>query len=186
MNKELSDMFDEAYACSRVADKDLPKNTKGRPKERHIISEKYQNFLEKYYDLPKYIESFKPMDLVYFFREKSKETGNYYSINNMRRDMGIFKRLCLEYSATEICTMIEFLFESGQQYLPTADLQPTVLNSSWRTTIYKDTVDWVNDNYDPSKKSTKSKSSGSQRNIEREWHKTKQGVTLGEWGDDDE
>lgn len=186
MDKELSSMFDEAYACSRVSDKDLPKNTKGRPKERQVVSEKYKSFLRRYNELDKYIDTFKPMDLVYFFREKSRECGNYYSINNMKRDMGIFKRLSLEYSNVEICTMVEFLFESGQKYLPTADLQPTVLNSSWRTTIYKDTVDWVNDVYDPSKKSTKAKSTGAKRNTEREWHKTKQGVTLGDWGDDDE
>lgn len=188
MNDELISMFDEAYDCSRVPDKDLPKDIKGRPKERerNVTSEKYNSFLRRYKNLDKYISTFKPMDLVYFYREKSRENGNYYSISNMRRDMGIFKRLSLEYSNIEICTMIEFLFESGQKYLPTSDLQPTVLNSSWRTTIYKDTVDWVNDSYDPTKKSTKIKSAGAKRNTEREWHKTKRGVSLGDWGDEDD
>lgn len=185
MDRELQEMFEEAYGQEHISADSLPKNIKGIRKERNITSPKYSEFLQKYGDLDKYMGTFKSQDLVYFFREKSKENGNYYTIRNMKRDMGIFKKLLLDYSPVEICLMIEFLFESGQTYLPTNDLQPTVLASSWCVTVYADAVKWADGEFNPNT-SHKKMSVGEQRNAEREWHsskKTKSKATLGEWGD---
>lgn len=182
---ELDKMFREAFDQTNVSDRES-RGISGRPKIRKITSKNYSAFLEKYKNLDKYIESFKPMDLVYYFREKSRDTGNHYTIRNMKRDMGIFKKLLFDYTPVEVCAMIEFLFESPQNYLPTLDLQPTVLASTYCDHIYKDTLDWVEDKYVPTKHNkTKSYSSASKRNVEREYnggsqvkcHKSK----LGSW-----
>ena len=179
MDRELESMFTEAYGQDHVSAESI----EVKPKKRNITSQKYSQFLKKYENLEGYIDTFKSSDLVYFFREKSKDNGNYYTIRNMKRDMGIFKRLLLDYSPVEICTMIEFLFESGQRYLPTADLQPTVLASSWCIKIYADTVKWVDGEFDPTA-SHKKLTAGEKRNIEREWHgRKKKKATLGDWGD---
>lgn len=186
-NKELDDMFRQAYGQSCTPANEIPQNRRKDFQKRQVTSEKYSEFLRKYADLEKYIDTFKPMDLTYFFREKSRDTGNFYRISNMKRDMGIFKKLLLDYDAVTICTMIEFLFESGQTYLPTIDLQPTVLNSSWCTRIYADMLKWVNDEFDPNmteKKKYKISSAGAERNKKREWQRKSSGVTIGDWGDE--
>jgi hypothetical protein len=178
---DLSDLFDKAYGQERVTN--ITSTTKGYRKNRQIKSEKYNAFLRKYDDLEKYISSFTTSDLTYFFREKAHENGSRYSISNMKRDMGIFKALLQEYSSFEICSMIEFLFTSGQKYLKITTLQPTVLSSNWRNTIFNDTMLWLDDKFNPNKKSEKIKRKPVSRNQEREWQKGKKQVKMGEWGE---
>ena len=45
--------------------------------------------------------------------------------------------------------MIEFIFCSNQNYLDISITQPTVLASTWCNTIYRDSIAWANDEYDP-------------------------------------
>lgn len=144
------------------------------PVKRNVTSDYYQSFLKKYRSMDEEsIASFNARDLMYFFREKSKEADCKYVIANMHRDMGIFKRLQSSYSNIEICTMVEFLFNSSQDYLERMGLQPTVLASAWCNTIYSDTVLWVEDKYFPKSKKVKP---------QREWKsENKDSVRIGEW-----
>lgn len=141
-----------------------------------VSSDKYQSFLERYWDLENNVDSFTTQDLMYFFREKSKEAGFKYVISNMKRDLGIFKRLRSNYTNREICLMVEFLFFSDQDYLEKDRLQPTVLTSTWCSTIYADSMLWLEDKYIPS--STKRKKLASREwisNAENNSHK------IGDW-----
>ena len=61
------------------------------------------------------------------------------------------KRLRTNYSNREICGMIEFLYESDQDYLEKDRLSPNLLASQWVNTIYADMQLWVEDKYVPKK-----------------------------------
>lgn len=152
--------------------------TKGynaRPKS----SDPYSSFLDKYNHLESTIDGFKTQDLMYFFREKAKESGVKYVIANMKRDMGIFKKLQENYTPREICLMIEFIFCSNQNYLDITITQPTVLSSSWCNTIYRDSILWANDEYEPVEKTVTKK----ERIKKREWQRevTGEKTKIGEW-----
>lgn len=142
--------------------------------------DKYQDFLKKYENLELEIDLFTASDLMYYFREKARESGFKYVIANMKRDIGIFKKLLKSYTVREICLMIEFIFFSPQNYLDKMLTQPTVLASSWCNSIYRDSMLWVDDKYAPRENTLESKKS---RIKKREWNHvpTKESATIGEW-----
>jgi hypothetical protein len=142
-------------------------------------SSRYQSFLDKYENLAETIDEFKTQDLMYFFREKARESDVHYVIANMKRDMGIFKRLRENYTSREICLMIEFVFCSGQKYLDIKNTQPTLLASNWCNTIYNDSIAWANDEFDPNAYS--SKKTSAKKN--REWGKApkEEKTVIGAW-----
>lgn len=126
-------------------------------RNRNISSDRYSSFLQKYEDIENKVDSFTTYDLMYFFREKAREVGVKYVIANMKRDLGIFKKLQSDYEPREICLMIEFIFSSNQNYLDRDITQPTVLSSTWCNTIYRDSIAWANDEYDPNMRPVKQK-----------------------------
>ena len=131
-------------------------------RKRNVSSDRYASFLKKYEDIENTVDTFTTNDLMYFFREKAKEAGVKYVIANMKRDLGIFKKLQTDYEPREICLMIEFIFFSEQTYLDKNITQPTVLSSTWCNTIYRDSIAWANDEYDPNFKPSKQRTT-------REW-----------------
>ena len=143
-------------------------------------SDPYSSFMEKYNHLESTIDSFNARDLMYYFREKARESGTKYVIANMKRDMGIFKKLLSNYEPKEVCLMIEFIFFSEQDYLDKTITQPTVLASSWCNTIYRDALLWANDEYVPSLKPAK------KSRVTREWGResTEEKAVIGEWDDE--
>lgn len=174
---------DQLTTSVKVEDKKTEKRpfSKGfdEAPKRNVSSDKYNNFLKKYNNLEQMIDSFKTQDLMYFFREKANEAGIKYVIANMKRDMGIFKKLQDSYSVREICLMIEFIFNSDQNYLDKNITQPTVLSSQWCNKIYQDSLLWANDEYTPDKpKKTKKDQLKS-----REWqgNSDTERVNIGEW-----
>lgn len=150
------------------------------PLRRNALGDKYQAFLDKYDDLERFIDGFTAQDLMYYFREKAKEAGYKYHISNMKRDMGIYKKLLESYSPREVALMIEFIFFSDQDYLDTSHTQPTVLASAFVNTIYADSVLWAEDKYVPGKHDKKKKLTIKKR----EWSNTKpkeERSKIGEW-----
>ena len=145
-------------------------------RKRNVTSDRYTAFLEKYEDIENTVDSFTTNDLMYFFREKAKEAGVKYVIANMKRDLGIFKKLQADYEPREICLMIEFIFFSEQTYLDKEITQPTVLSSTWCNTIYRDSISWANDEYDPNVRPVKQK-------IVREWNgdTSTDSAKVGDW-----
>lgn len=135
--------------------------------------------MEKYNHLESTVDNFKTQDLMYFFREKARESGVKYVIANMKRDMGIFKKLQSNYTPREICLMIEFIFCSNQNYLDITITQPTVLSSSWCNTIYRDSLLWADDMYEP----TERKITKKEQLKKREWQRevTGESAKIGEW-----
>ena len=174
-NTDLSDSFRKARGQSTESSSNT--DLKGIPERHKRSSDKssasYSSFLTKYKDVEHSFVRFTTQDLVYFFREKSREAGAKYVIANMKRDMGIFKKLQDSFTVAEILLMIEFIFSGDQTYLDIHRTQPTVLASNWVNTIYTDSLDWANDSYTEKKKSKKTEN--------REWKKTDSNKKIGEW-----
>ena len=170
-NTDLS----QAFRASRGQELESSANyeSKKRKKREDGVSEYYQKFLEKYEDLENTCDEFGTRDLVYLFREKSREAGHKYMIASYKRDMGLFKKLLDNYPPRDIILMIEFLFSGDQHYLD-FPIQPTILVSRWVNKIHQDSIDWANDSYVEYKKS-KVKS--------REWKSDNSNTTskIGEW-----
>lgn len=122
-----------------------------KSKKKRGNSTQYQRFLKKYYDIEKTMDDFNSIDLVYYFREIAEENGVNYRIANIQKDARMFKILKETYENREICGMIVFLFESGQNYLKKETISPNILVSSWSNTIYADFKLWLDDKYVPKK-----------------------------------
>lgn len=146
----------------------------GKKKSTKAKQSSYEKFMVKYNNLENTISTFRPLDLLFFFREKAGEANVRYVISNQARDCGVFKILLDRYDPEEICLMIEFLFLSEQDYLDKTRLQPTVLSSRWCNTIYQDSLLWVEDKYTNRKKGYKKPT--------REFNKSDDDTTsLGGW-----
>lgn len=183
---DLANSFRESRRQCLVTPVDKPVHSvdKSRPfkkgyaesRKRNVSSDKYASFLKKYEDIENTVDTFNTNDLMYFFREKAKEVGVKYVIANMKRDLGIFKKLQSDYEPREICLMIEFIFCSNQNYLDKEITQPTVLSSTWCNTIYRDSIAWANDEYDPNFKTAKNRTT-------REWKgdTSTDKAKVGEW-----
>lgn len=157
-------LLDE-FRRDRGQETELPKVQKEPPNRKRRSNTPYDSFLRKYADLESFIDSFSSRDLVYYFREIANEQGFKYVIANIKKDMAIMKRLTENYTVREICGMIEFLYESEQDYLDKDRLSPNILASRWVNTIYADMTLWVEDAYVPKsvERSTKRKKS------QKEW-----------------
>lgn len=180
MNKQRVDDLVKAFRRIQGQIQTSENVSKSSTKEKgNVTSEKYSRFLEKYQNLENSYESFNTLDLVYFFREKARESGVKYVIANMKRDMGIFKKLKENFEVSEILLMIEFIFSGDQNYLDMSRTQPTVLSSSYVNTIYHDSIDWANDEYVPREERSSKKKVLSKR----EWKKTDDTnkSKIGEW-----
>lgn len=153
-------LLDE-FRTDRGQSTEAPKQTPTPPSRRRRDNTPYDSFLWKYNSLEETIDDLGTRDLVYYFREVAEENGFKYVIANMKKDMAIMKRLREQYSNREICGMIEFIYESEQDYLDKKRLSPNVLASQWINTIYADMQLWVEDKYIPRsvEKSSKRKKS---------------------------
>lgn len=156
--------------------KQTPAPQKRQRKDSHSP---YDSFLRKYDDLENQIDKLGTRDLVYYFREIAGEKGIKYTISNIKKDMAIMKRLRENYDNREICGMIEFLFESDQDYLDKSRLSPNLLASSWVNTIYADMKLWVEDKYVPRSVQVKKKKTIKQREWDKDEAKTNNDVNIG-------
>ena len=157
-----------------------PKPTEPLKKKRQTSgSSPYEIFYRKYQSLEDTIDNFGTRDLVYYFREIANEQGYKYTISNIKKDMAIMKRLRTNYSNREICGMIEFLYESDQDYLEKDRLSPNLLASQWVNTIYADMQLWVKDKYIPRSVQTKKKKNIKQREWDKDVAQTENDVVIG-------
>lgn len=126
----------------------------------------YDVFLARCSNLDKYIDKFSLTEMVFYFKKTAEDNG-YKCMINFPKDSSVMKKLKGTYSNREICGMIEFLFESEQDYLNKHSLGVSIFSTNWVGTIYADTLLWVKDEYVP-----KSKSSKKQRDVaKKEWDK---------------
>lgn len=159
---------------------EAPKPTPTPPtRKRNTPSTPYDIFIRKYNSLSENIDKLGTRDLVYYFREIAQENGYKYVISNIKKDMAIMKRLRANYSNREICGMIEFLYESDQDYLEKDRLSPNLLASSWVNTIYADMQLWIDDKYIPRSVQTKKKKNIKQREWDKDEAQTKNDVSIG-------
>ena len=139
---------------------------------RQKTDENYERYLRKAESGRQ--DEFTGLDLVYFFRDASREAGYRYSISNLFMETSCMKNLLNEYTPTEICDMINFIFKSGQDYMNKATCSPHLISSNWRNTLYPDSQAWLAGEY-VGKKSKHIK--------KREWGEKKQApdIKIGEW-----
>ena len=168
------------FRMSRGQVEEAPKQKPTPPtRHRNTPSSPYEAFLRKYQNLEETIDKMGTRDLVYYFREIAQEQGHKYVISNIKKDMAIMKRLRANYDNREICGMIEFLYESDQDYLEKDRLSPNLLASSWINTIYADMKLWVEDKYIPRSVQTKKKKNVKQREWDKDEANTKNDVNIG-------
>lgn len=123
-----------------------------KPTQQNKGGQMYDKFLLKYQNLEKYIDDFGTRDLCYYFKKVAEEAGYVYVISNIQKDMHIFKELLKSYPSRHICAMIEFMYNSEQDYLDKNRLSPNILASRWINTVSADTDLWVDDKYVPRSK----------------------------------
>ena len=166
---------------SRGQSEEPPKQTPTPPtrKRKASASTPYEIFIRKYTALEETIDEWGTRDLVYYFREVAQEQGYKYVISNIKKDMAIMKRLRSNYSNREICGMIEFLYESDQDYLEKDRLSPNILASSWVNTVYADMKLWVDNKYIPRSVQTKKKKNIKQREWDKDVAQTSDDVSIG-------
>lgn len=169
------------FRMSRGQSEEAPKQQTAPPtrQRKNTGNSPYETFLRKYQKLEETIDNLGTRDLVYYFREIAEEKGYKYTISNIKKDMAIMKRLRENYSNREICGMIEFLYESDQDYLDKDRLSPNILASSWVNTVYADMQLWVDDKYIPRSVQAKKKKSVKQREWDKDVAKTKNDVNIG-------
>lgn len=115
------------------------------------------------------LDKFNSRDILYFFKDLAEEHGNNYVIPNMQTEMAKIKNVMNKgYTPTQMVTMIDFLFTSGQTYLEIKKLSPGILCTGWCNKIFNDSQDWLEDNFDPNA-STKKVSSKRNQRLTKEW-----------------
>ena len=167
------------FRASRGQCNEPSKPTAPTRQRKTSSSSPYESFIRKYNDLENTIDKLGTRDLVYYFREIAQEKGYKYTISNIKKDMAIMKRLKANYENREICGMIEFLYESDQDYLDKNRLSPNILASSWVNTIYADMQLWVDDKYIPRSVQSKKKKAVKQREWDKDEAQTKNDVSIG-------
>lgn len=178
VDKNLNQSLVEAYRNLRGISQEayIPvKETKPAKKTTRTRKNDYESFSARFDEITiEEMQSFTAPDLLNYFRHTSEEAGHKYYVANYAMEMKIFKRLLQTYQPIEICLMVEFLFESNQNYI-TLPVAPRILASSWNTTIYRDSQLWVVDKYVPYERKRTVP-------VPREWKKSANNeVSLGEW-----
>lgn len=107
----------------------------------------YKIFLRKYENLEQYIDSLTSMDLVFYFIKVSEENGfSYFPVNKLK-DIKIMKWLQEHMTNQEICSIIDFLYKSDQNYINRNYITPNILYSNWINKLYPDMKLWVAGEY---------------------------------------
>lgn len=168
------------FRSSRGQSEEVPPKEEPKKRQRRQSNlSPYDSFLRKYDNLEESIDNLGTRDLVYYFREVAGENGYNYMIANIKKDMAIMKRLRNNYSNREICGMIEFLYESDQDYLDKSRLSPNLLASAWINTIYADMNLWVEDKYIPRSVQAKKNKNVKQREWDKDIAQTSDDVNIG-------
>ena len=177
--KNTKSVLTEFRMSRGQSEKPAPPTTAPPTKERRSANTPYESFVRKYNNLEETVDKLGTRDLVYYFREIAEECGYRYVISNIKKDMAIMKRLRSNYSNREICGMIEFLYESDQDYLEKDRLSPNLLASQWVNTIYADMKLWVDDKYIPRSVKTKRKNNTKTKEWDKDVANIKDDVNIG-------
>lgn len=124
-------------------------------KERkvHSTTNHYMKYAEKL--SKREFDKFSSRDLLFYFKDKAKANGIRFvsTVQNDIRYMNNLKQARKNYEVTELMVMMEFLFDSEQDYLDKHTLHPGIFVTQWVNTIYRDTELWVEDKYVPRSRS---------------------------------
>ena len=150
-----------------------------KPQKKNTGRTQYDVFLHKCEDFDNNVEKFNAVDLVFYLRKVAEEHGHKIYIANMAKEASLMKKLKAQYENVEICAMIEFLYDSDQDYLEKPRITVGTLCSRWATTIHEDAMLWVNDQYTPRSK-RKNKVNKSSLRGEWDYDNTKK-TKIGEW-----
>lgn len=178
-NKDLRASLRRSYNSVvglSLSNEDLQPPQSNKPKKREKKNA-YDLFLKKYSKLSESIDSLNTKELLYLFRQIAEDSGYKYVIANFKKDMAIMKKLRDNYSNKEIWDMIDFLYNSEQDYLDKSRLSPNILVSQWCNTVYSDSQLYIEGEF--SSKPVKTKRKKQLKN--REWSKSEKTSKVGEW-----
>lgn len=176
-----ANLNDEQKKISRGFDK-----VEQARKERkvHSTTNHYIKYVEKLNK--REFDKFSSRDLLFYFKDKARVNGVKFvsTVQNDIRYMNNLKQARKNYEVTELMVMMEFLFDSEQDYLDKHTLHPGIFVTQWVNTIYRDTELWIDDNYVPrSKKLNAKKVKLEEFKKNREWQgniiKNENGSTKG-------
>lgn len=191
LNKVKTPKFEDSKRPRKERVIDLSKYNIGFSNvEQNVNTTKTKQKVNKYDQYGRYLkkledgdlEKFSTRDIMFHFRDVANRNGVKYVIGNAKIDMRNFKT-ALErgYTNEQILAMIEFLFESDQDYLDKTTLHPGILLTGWCNTIFQDSQLWLDDLYVP--RSERNKTKNSKRDVKREWvdNNPSTDCTIGEW-----
>lgn len=145
-----ANLNDEQKKISRGFDK-----VEQARKERkvHSTTNHYTKYVEKL--SKREFDKFSSRDLLFYFKDKAKANGIRFvsTVQNDIRYMNNLKQARKNYEVTELMVMMEFLFDSEQDYLDKHTLHPGIFVTQWVNTIYRDTELWIEDKYVPRSRS---------------------------------
>lgn len=187
MNNRVNDIMKEFKAKQELVQRNMNDEQKKlnrgfdtvRKRDKKIntttnLYDKYQLKLQK-----GKLDKFSSRDIIYFMQDCAKNQKVKCVITNYQVSMHQINLLKKKgYDNEDILAMIEFLYTSGQPYIDLNRISPSLLISTWGTTIYADTQLWLKDEYDPNNKNKRKSVK------EREWQgeKTEKDDASIEWG----
>lgn len=122
----------------------------------------------------KLFDAFTVQDIVFYFRDKSIESGKRYFIS-LEKDRAIISRLKNNGITTrELIDIIDFLFE-GCDYIPFPTIN--VLGSRWINSLTIDATNWKLGKYIPRSISKKNEKLIEEKNYHTEEHK----ISISDW-----
>jgi hypothetical protein len=178
--------FESELRQSRGQELTVVNNKKSTLKHKDVKSQStkrrekaIKDFNLKLDDLEKYVSEFNNQDLLFYFMYCYEKRIHKSFRPNYQRDLTVFKELLNYYSAEDICLMIEFLFNSPQDYISRFSMKPTIFKTGWCEKIFEDSNLWVDDQY----YNLEDKKSGADKRNHNSstWDISEETVTIGEW-----
>ena len=139
--------------------------------KRRIINSESE---KRFNNFDEYENTISLSDFCWYFNFKAKQKNDKYVFLNDREAKKHFKTLRKTYTNRDIKDMIDFIFDSNQNYIMTKSITPRILISQWANKIYSDSQLWRNDEYVPKKRVDEIVD-------EREWDKEIKKSKVGKW-----
>ena len=112
----------------------------------------------------KQFSKFNAGDLLFYYQYKADRKHIRCIITNKIAMKSVFSKLKKEFSQEEICTMIDYLFDSGQTFIEMPKATPFILYSGYTQRIWAEAMEW-------------------HKKPKREWDNTENAQDITSWGE---
>lgn len=120
----------------------------------------WQSFIDKL--SAEQYDKFTCEDLLFYFKQKSDNTGIKFVITNKAKGMKVFANLLKTYNIEEVMTLIDYYFSKEQTWIDVSKQNITALYSGFTNRLYTESQKWAGN--------------------DREWNKSVDNTTrIGDW-----